>query len=94
LLRRTRLAATGWEPIPQAPAEVAGAISPRPLLIVHGDDDHYFPDRHVDALAAAAPEAEVWREAGMGHAEVATTKELVERIGAWVRAAYEHSVEI
>ena len=33
----------------------------------------------------------VWREPAMGHAEVATTAELIERIGAWVRAAYEQA---
>jgi len=87
VLRRTRLSTEGWEPVPEAPAEVAGAIAPRPLLIVHGDADHYFPAHHVDALAAAAPGAEVWREAAMGHAEVATSSHLLERIGAWLSAA-------
>ena len=89
LLRRTRLSAAGWATIPAAPAEVAGAIAPRPLLIVHGDADHYFPAHHVDALEAAAPDAEVWREPDMGHAEVATTDVLLDRIARWVRAAYE-----
>jgi uncharacterized protein len=91
LFRRTRLSAAGWEPVPEAPAEVAGAIAPRPLLIVHGDADHYFPSHHVEALAAAAPAAQVWREPEMGHAEVATTPHLLERIGAWVLAADEAS---
>jgi pimeloyl-ACP methyl ester carboxylesterase len=90
-LRRTRLSDAGWEPIPEAPSEVAGAIAPRPLLIVHGDDDHYFPAHHVESLQAGAPAAEVWREPGMGHAEVATTPALLERIGGWVRAAYERA---
>jgi pimeloyl-ACP methyl ester carboxylesterase len=90
-LRRTRLSHAGWEPIPEPPSEVAGAIAPRPLLIVHGDDDHYFPAHHVESLHAGAPAAEVWREPGMGHAEVATTPELLERIGGWVRAAYERA---
>jgi uncharacterized protein len=88
LLRRTRLSPAGWATVPEAPAEVAGAIAPRPLLIVHGEADHYFPDHHVEALEAAAPQADVWREAAMGHAEVATTDALVARIGAWVLAAY------
>jgi pimeloyl-ACP methyl ester carboxylesterase len=91
LLRRTRLSADGWATVPEAPAEVVGAIAPRPLLIVHGDADHYFPGHHVDALAAAAPHAEVWREPDMGHAETATTAELLERIGAWVLAAHERA---
>ena len=90
-LRRTRLSAAGWAETPEAPAEVAGAIAPRPLLIVHGDDDRYFPAHHVESLQAGAPGAEVWREPGMGHAEVATTPDLLERIGGWVRAAYQRA---
>ena len=91
LLRRTRLSAAGWPTVPEAPAEVVGAIAPRPLLIVHGDADRYFPSHHVEALEAGAPLAEVWREPAMGHAEVATTAALVERIGAWVLAAYSRA---
>jgi pimeloyl-ACP methyl ester carboxylesterase len=93
VLRRTRVSSAGWATIPEAPADVAGAIAPRPLLIVHGDADHYFPSHHVDALATAAPGAEVWREADMGHAETATNAQLVERIGTWVLAAHERSTE-
>ena len=85
--RRTRLASGGsWDDVPESPEEVVGAIAPTPLLIVHGDADHYFPLRHVDLLAAAAPTAELWIEPGMGHAETATTPELVDRIAAWVRS--------
>jgi pimeloyl-ACP methyl ester carboxylesterase len=91
VLRRTRLSPDGWDTVPEAPAEVAGAIAPRPLLIVHGEDDHYFPSHHVEALEAAAPAAEVWREPAMGHAEVATTAQLLERIAAWVLAADEQA---
>jgi pimeloyl-ACP methyl ester carboxylesterase len=88
VLRRTRVSPTGWQTLPEAPAEVAGAIAPRPLLIVHGAADHYFPRHHVEALAAAAPDADLWIEPGMGHAEVATTDELTGRIAAWVLARY------
>jgi pimeloyl-ACP methyl ester carboxylesterase len=86
VLRRTRVSVKVWQTNPAAPADVAGAITV-PLLVVHGDADHYFPLRHVEALAAAAPAADVWVEPGMGHAETATTPALVERIAAWVRAA-------
>ncbi|WP_375482114.1 alpha/beta hydrolase [uncultured Jatrophihabitans sp.] len=85
--RRTRVAPDAWATLPEAPAEVAGAIEPRPLLIVHGEDDHYFPLSHVEQLAAAAPSADVWVEPGMGHAELATTDDLLERIADWVLAA-------
>jgi pimeloyl-ACP methyl ester carboxylesterase len=86
-LRRTRIAAGAWvEELPEQPADVVGAISPRPLLIVHGEVDHYFPLTHVEAIAAAAPTAEVWIEPMMGHAETATTAELIDRIVAWIAA--------
>jgi pimeloyl-ACP methyl ester carboxylesterase len=88
LLRRTRLSPTMWQDVPESPVEVAGRIAPRPLLIVHGTADSYFPVRHADALAEAAPEADVWIEPGMGHAEVATTADLLDRITEWVLAAY------
>lgn len=85
----TRVAASGWDPEPEAPADVVGAIAPRPLLVVHGDADHYFPLAHVEALAAAAPDADVWVEAGMGHAEAATGPELVERIASWLHRSFD-----
>jgi pimeloyl-ACP methyl ester carboxylesterase len=84
LLRRTRIASTGWAVVPEAPADVVGEIAPRPLLIVHGEADRYFPLTHVEALAAAASSAQVWVEPMMGHAEVATTAELLDRIAQWV----------
>ena len=68
---------------PEAPHEVVGSIAPTPLLIVHGDADHYFPMRHVDLLAAAAQAAQLWVEEGMGHAETATSPDLVDRIDPW-----------
>jgi pimeloyl-ACP methyl ester carboxylesterase len=86
LVRRTRLSAEGWPVVPESPADVAGRIAPTPLLIVHGDADNYFPMRHVDLLAAAAPTAQLWVEEGMGHAETATSPELVDRIIGWLRA--------
>jgi pimeloyl-ACP methyl ester carboxylesterase len=83
--RRTRMAGASWDPVPEAPHEVAGLISPTPLLIVHGDADHYFPLPHAHLLRDAAPGATVWIEPGMGHAESATTPELVARIALWLR---------
>ena len=85
LLLRTRLS-TGWTELPESPVEVIGGIAPRPVLIVHGDADHYFPVRHAEVLAAAAPNAEFWLEVGMGHAESGTTPELVDRLDSWARA--------
>ena len=87
LTRRTRMATDGWDPVPEAPHEVAGRIAPTPLLVVHGDADHYFPLPHAELLRQAAPQATVWIEPGMKHAESATSLALVDRIVEWVRAA-------
>lgn len=89
VVRRTRLSSGGWSVVPESPSEVAGRIAPTPLLIVHGDEDHYFPMRHVDLLAAAAPTAELWVEEGMGHAETATSPELVDRIVGWLHSVVD-----
>jgi pimeloyl-ACP methyl ester carboxylesterase len=86
VVRRTRLSPAGWVDIPEAPADIAGRIAPTPLLVVHGDADHYFPTRHVELLATAAPTASVWLEPGMGHAEAATTPQLLDRIAGWLRS--------
>lgn len=61
-----------------------------PLLIVHGTNDHYFPEEHAERVFAAAAgntKAALWVEQGMGHAERATTQELVDRIADWVGEA-------
>jgi pimeloyl-ACP methyl ester carboxylesterase len=86
VLRRTRVSAQGWDEEPEPPPAMAAAIAPRPLLLVHGDADHYFPLRHVEALAAGAPHAQVWVEPGMGHAENATTADLLDRIVGWLQS--------
>ncbi len=84
----TRIAADGWDPVPAAPHEVAGRISPVPLLVVHGDADHYFPVEHAEQLFGAAQEPkELWLEAGFGHAENAASPDLLRRIALWIRAA-------
>ncbi|HSA54007.1 MAG TPA: alpha/beta fold hydrolase [Yinghuangia sp.] len=82
---RTRVASENWNPIPEAPRDLAGRISPVPLLVVHGDRDAYFPLDHAEQLFAAARDPkELWIEPGLGHAENAVAPELVARIGAWV----------
>jgi pimeloyl-ACP methyl ester carboxylesterase len=82
--RRTRISAAGWdlESLPESPVEVVPRISPIPLLLVHGDEDHYFPLEHPEALYDAAREPkELWLVKGFGHAESGATPELLERIG-------------
>src|ERR1700730_9543565 len=85
---KTRISPEGWKLLPVPPAEAAAQISPVPLLIVHGDMDHYFPPEHARQLYMAAREPkELWVIPGMGHAESACTEALVDRIGHWVDQA-------
>jgi pimeloyl-ACP methyl ester carboxylesterase len=87
MLRRTRIAATGWNPVPEPPDAAAPRIAPTPLLVVHGDADLLFPVEHAHALYAAAGEPkQLWIEPGFGHAENAATPELMTRIGDWLAA--------
>ena len=80
----------GWGLLPASPVEVGGAIE-APLLIVHGDEDPYFPLDHPRMLAGVAPNAELWIERGMGHAENATGVRLLDRMDDWARAALSRS---
>ena len=59
---KTRISPEGWPvPDPMPPAEAAAMISPTPLLIVHGDQDVYFPPEHGQQLYDAAREPkEFW----------------------------------
>jgi fermentation-respiration switch protein FrsA (DUF1100 family) len=85
---KTRVSPAGWTLIPIPPAEAAARISPVPLLIVHGDKDLYFPPEHAHQLYQAAKEPkELWLEQGMGHAESATSQDLVDRIARWAAQA-------
>src|SRR6516164_8451718 len=81
---KTRISPDGWKLIPVSPAEAAAQISPVPLLIVHGDEDQYFPPEHARQLYMAAREPkELWLLPGMGHAESACSQDLVDRIARW-----------
>jgi pimeloyl-ACP methyl ester carboxylesterase len=82
----TRIHPTEWDPVPRSPVESVPLIAPTPLLIVHGDQDPYFPLDHPHSLAAAAGEggAELWIEPGFGHAENAADDALLHRIGGWL----------
>jgi pimeloyl-ACP methyl ester carboxylesterase len=81
---RTRIHHREWDPVPLSPVEAVPRIAPTPLLIVHGDQDGYFPLDHPRMLAAAAgDQGELWLEPGMGHAEHAAADGLLRRIGDW-----------
>jgi pimeloyl-ACP methyl ester carboxylesterase len=82
----TRISGAGWDELPESPTEVAGRISPIPLLVVHGDHDHYFPLEHPQAIFDAANEPkELWLIEGFGHAESGATPEILDRIGTHLR---------
>lgn len=81
----TRVARSAWDPWPEPPDVLVSAVSPTPLLVVHGDSDPFFGLDHAQWLHAAAGEPkELWVVPGFGHAEVATDPALVARILAWL----------
>jgi pimeloyl-ACP methyl ester carboxylesterase len=83
--RRTRIAATGWDPVPEPPDAAAARIAPTPLLVVHGERDLLLPVEHARALYAAAGEPkELWIEPEFGHAENAIPGRLLARIASWL----------
>ncbi|MEW2219979.1 alpha/beta hydrolase [Streptomyces sp. NPDC006990] len=82
---RTRVHHRDWDPVPLPPVAAVPRIAPVPLLVVHGDQDPYFPVDHPLSLAeAAGPQAcELWLRPGFGHAENAADAALLDRIGSW-----------
>ncbi len=85
--RHTRITEVPWsEPYPMEPRAAAAVLAPLPLLVAHGDSDHYFPLDHAEQLAAAGDHVELWVEYGFEHAENAISDELTARIADWVVA--------
>lgn len=77
-----------WEVVPPSPVEVIERIAPTPLLLVHGEADHYFPPDHARTLQRASRgHAEMWLERGMGHGESGTGPELAGRLAGWTTRA-------
>lgn len=76
---------------PPHPEEAATAVRV-PLLVVHGEDDAYFPFSDAEAVASsAAGPTELWREpAGFGHAEDGVTAEFSGRLAAAILHAHAH----
>jgi pimeloyl-ACP methyl ester carboxylesterase len=70
LLYQVRIDPRGWVAPPMDPRAAAARLEV-PLLVVHGERDHYFSADHGRALAAAAPEAQLWVLPEFGHAEQA-----------------------
>lgn len=64
----TRIAVR-WQ-APEAPVDIVGKIAPVPVLIVHGEDDHFFTPAAAEALHAAAGDpSHLWLVPRFGHAE-------------------------
>lgn len=89
-LSGTRISGEGWsDPLPVAPHEAAALLGSIPLLVVHGDEDKYFPIEHATAIHDAARlsgvRTDLWLVEGFGHAESAISTEVLDRIGAWAR---------
>lgn len=83
---------TPWpEPPPMSPEQAVESLKDLPLLVVHGDVDHYFPLEHAHALQRAAersgnPHAQFKFVPGFGHAETAISEETLTEIGQWLLA--------
>ncbi|WP_240969052.1 alpha/beta fold hydrolase [Streptomyces sp. HNM0575] len=92
---RTRIHPRDWDPVPLSPVAAAPLLAPTPLLVVHGDQDPYFPVDHPQSLAAAGdPEStELWLVEDFGHAENAADAALLHRIGGWVRDRWSGPAE-
>src|SRR5260370_35010201 len=75
----------GWQLVLVPPAEAAAKIAPVPLLIVHGEEDPYFPPEHARQLYLAAGEPkELGLIPGMGHAETASSNDPSARSAPWL----------
>jgi pimeloyl-ACP methyl ester carboxylesterase len=84
----TRITADPWNPVPVPPDQAAARIPGIPLLVVHGDQDPYFPVEHAQQIFRAAHDPkELWLVPGYGHAESSCQPALTDRIGNWVAEA-------
>ena len=87
-LAHTRVTSEPWDPVPVPPDQAAARIAGIPVLVVHGDQDPYFPVEHAQQIFRAAHDPkELWLVPGYGHAESACRPALTDRIGGWVAEA-------
>lgn len=87
--RGVRLDGRPWpDPPPLAPVQAMRMLQNTPTLIVHGDQDRYFPLEHAHALQrAGSPErTQTWIVPGFGHAEASIDDDTLDRIGSWALA--------
>jgi fermentation-respiration switch protein FrsA (DUF1100 family) len=73
---------------PESPEEVVGKISPVPIVIVHGRNDHLFSEDHAHRLFAAAGEPKrLLLGDHFGHAEDGLTPAFGRRLARIVHEA-------
>ncbi|QKT02775.1 alpha/beta fold hydrolase [Ectothiorhodospiraceae bacterium 2226] len=71
-----------------SPARVVDQISPVPLLIVHGTDDHIVPAHHAERLYRAAEDPrDLWLLPDVGHIGSSLHEENRARLVGWLVAA-------
>lgn len=82
-LMGTRINLTWHEPDP--PADLVQKIAPIPLLIVHGENDHFFPATAAEELYREAGEPkQLWILPGFGHAEDGFTEAFADRVAVHI----------
>jgi pimeloyl-ACP methyl ester carboxylesterase len=75
---------------PESPEDVVGKISPQPLLLVHGRDDHYFDEEEAWRLyrRAGQPKA-LWLASRFGHAEDGFSGDLAARVARFLFRSWD-----
>ena len=72
---------------PLPPADVIGRISPIPVLIIHGEDDHFFPPSDAQLLYERAGDPKrLLVLPSFGHAEDGFTPAFVEQLAGEIEA--------
>ncbi len=74
-----------WVRVPLTPLELVGRID-APLLVVHGNLDHYFDPERARELHRAAPGSELWLIPELAHAESSISGALIDQIASWARS--------
>ena len=60
----------GCNPADTSPLKVIGSIAPRPILLIHGEDDRLIPSSDSrELLAAAGVSTELWLVPGCRHVQ-------------------------
>lgn len=82
----------GADPRDTEPLRIVGLLEDLPILLIHGDADEVVPTAAATRLVAATgPGAESWTVPGAGHSLAHATAPAAyeERVGAFIRAAFD-----